>query len=111
MEDGGFPDGALVSDPLFHDAVVDQVLDEAPSLGIAKELRPRALAAAVRASLRDLVDAGVDPRQLAENFGDDLLRDEEEKNRLIALLSLLAAYEKLLAKLGVLPPSALTMTL
>jgi ATP-dependent helicase/nuclease subunit B len=108
VEDGGFPDGALVSDPLFHDAVVDQVLDEAPSLGIAKELRPRALAAAVRASLRDLVDAGVDPVALAESFGDDLLRGEqEERDRFIALLALLAAYEKKLARLKVLPPSAL----
>ncbi|MDE2512178.1 MAG: hypothetical protein KGL74_13720, partial [Elusimicrobia bacterium] len=107
VEEGGFPDGALISDALFHDAVVDQVLDEAPSLGIAKELRPKALAAAVRSSLRDLVDAGVDPVQLAENFGDELLGDPDERARFIALLSLLAAYEKKLAKLGVLPPSAL----
>ncbi|MGH2929414.1 MAG: hypothetical protein ACRDL8_14520, partial [Solirubrobacteraceae bacterium] len=108
VEDGGFPDGALVPDPLFHDAVVDQVLDEAPSLGIAKELRPRALAAAVRASLRDLIDAGVEPAALAENFGDELLRDDQdERARFIALLSLLAAYEKKLARLKVLPPSAL----
>lgn len=108
VEDGGFPDGALVSDPLFHDAVVDQALDEAPSLGIAKELRPRALAAAVRASLRDLVDAGVDPVALAESFGDEILRGEkEERARLVALLSLLAVYENKLAKLKVLPPSAL----
>lgn len=108
VEDGGFPDGALISDPLFHDAVVDQVLDEAPSLGIAKELRPRALSAAVRSSLRDLVDAGVDPVQLAESFGDELLRgDEDERARLVALLALLAAYEKKLARLKVLPPSAL----
>lgn len=108
VEDVGFPEGALISDPLFHDAVVDQALDEAPSLGIAKELRPRALATAVRASLRDLVDAGIDPVQLAENFGDELLRGEDdERARFIALLALLAAYEKKLAKLGVLPPSAL----
>ncbi|MFI5345884.1 MAG: PD-(D/E)XK nuclease family protein [Elusimicrobiota bacterium] len=108
VEEGGFPDGVLISDPLFHDAVVDQVLDEAPSLGIAKELRPKALAAAVRSSLRDLVDAGVDPALLAENFGDELLReDADERARFIALLSLLAVYEKKLAKLGVLPPSAL----
>ncbi|MFI5363311.1 MAG: hypothetical protein ACHQ49_15195, partial [Elusimicrobiota bacterium] len=107
VEEGGFPDGALVSDPLFHDAVVDQVLDEAPSLGIAKELRPRALAAAVRASLRDLIDAGVDPASVSENFGDELLRgDEDESARFIALLSLLAAYEKKLSKLKVLSPSA-----
>ncbi|HEX4049183.1 MAG TPA: hypothetical protein VH309_15155, partial [Elusimicrobiota bacterium] len=108
VEEGGFPDGALVSDPLFHDAVVDQVLDEAPSLGIAKDLRPRALAAAVRASLRDLVDAGVDPVSLAENFGDELLRGEkDERDRFVGLLALLAAYEKKLARLKVLPPSAL----
>jgi len=108
VEDGGFPDGALVSDPLFHDAVVDQVLDEAPSLGIAKELRPRALAAAVRASLRDLVDAGVDPAALAAHFGDEILRGEkDERERFVALLALLAAYEKKLEKLEVLPPSAL----
>jgi len=108
VEDGGFPDGALVSDPLFHDAVVDQVLDDAPSLGIAKELRPRALAAAVRASLRDLVDAGVDPAALAESFGDDILRGaQDERDRFVALLALLAAYEKKLARLKVLPPSAL----
>jgi RecB family exonuclease len=106
-EDGGFPDGALIADPLFHDAVVDQALDEAPSLGVARELRPRALAAAVRSSLRDLVDAGVDAQSLAENFGDELLREEGERARFIALLSLLAVYEKKLAKLGVLPSSAL----
>ena len=108
VEDGGFPDGSFVTDPLFHDAVVDQVLDEAPSLGIARELRPRALASAVRASLRDLVDAGVDPAALAENFGDELLRGEDgERARFIALLALLAAYEKKLARLKVLAPSAL----
>ncbi len=108
VEDGGFPDGTLMSDPLFHDAVVDSVLDEAPSLGIAKELRPRALAAAVRASLRDLADAGVDPAVLAENFGDEILRGEaDERARFVALLSLLAAYEKKLERLRVLRPSAM----
>ena len=77
-------------------------------MGIARELRPRALSTAVRASLRDLVDAGVDPGRLAENFGDELLRDDvDERARFIALLSLLAVYEKKLKKLGVLPPSAL----
>ncbi len=106
-EDEGFPEGALVSDPLFHDAVVDQALDEAPALGVARELRPRALAAAVRASLRDLVDAGVDPGALAEGFGDALARDPEERDRFHGLLALLALYEKKLARLGVLAPSAL----
>ncbi|MBI2789769.1 MAG: exodeoxyribonuclease V subunit gamma [Elusimicrobia bacterium] len=107
VEEGGFPDAALVSDPVFHDAVVDRVLDKAPSLGIAKELRPKALASAVRSSLRDLIDSGVDPRQVAEHFGSTLLKDEEEAGRLNALLALLALYEKELSRLGVQPPSAL----
>lgn len=107
VEDGGFPPGALIQDSLFHDAVVDQVLDRTSALGVAKELRPRALACAVRASLRDLIDAGVDPRQVAENFGDELMKDGEERARLNALLVLVAAYEARLAELGVMPPSAL----
>ncbi len=107
VEEGGFPDAALVTDPVFHDAVVDRVLDRAPSLGIAKELRPKALASAVRASLRDLIDSGVEPQQVAEHFGSTLLKDEEEAARLNALLTLLAMYEKELSHLGVLPPSAL----
>ena len=58
----------------------------------------------MRSSLRDLADAGVDPRQVAENFGDALLRGSEERERLTALLSLLAAYEAKLRELGVLAP-------
>ena len=107
VEEGGFPQRALLSDPVFHDAVVDRVLDLGSSLGIAKELRPKALASAVRASLRDLIDAGIDPKQIAEHFGSDLLKDEEEAARLNGLLALLAAYEKELERLGVLAPSAL----
>ncbi|MEK7722392.1 MAG: hypothetical protein AAB359_08385, partial [Elusimicrobiota bacterium] len=107
VEEGGFPQRALLSDPVFHDAVVDRVLDLAPSWGIAKELRPKALASAVRASLRDLVDAGVDPKQIAEHFGSELLKDNEEAARLNGLLALLAAYDKELERLGVLAPSAL----
>lgn len=107
VEEGGFPDAALVSDPVFHDAVVDRALDRAPSLGVARELRPKALASAVRSSLRDLIDAGVNSAQVAEHFGSTLIKDEEEAARLNALLALLALYEKELARLGVLPPSAL----
>lgn len=110
VEEGGFPALSLVSDPVFHDAVVDLVLDKAPSLGIAKELRPKALASAVRASLRDLIDSGVEPKQVAEHFGSALLKDEEEAARLNALLALLAMYENELERLGVLPPSALVRT-
>ncbi|MBI4061864.1 MAG: hypothetical protein HY403_10565, partial [Elusimicrobia bacterium] len=104
VEEGGAPDALLVSDPVFHDAVVDRVLDLAPALGIARELRPKALASAVRASLRDLIDSGVEPGQVAEHFGSTLLRDEDEAARLNALLAL---YERELARIGVPPPSAL----
>lgn len=107
VEESGFPDAALVTDPVFHDAVVDRALDLAPTLGVARELRPKALASAVRSSLRDLIDAGVSAKQVAEHFGSTLIKDEEEGARLNALLALLALYEKELARLGILPPSAL----
>ncbi|NNN05154.1 MAG: hypothetical protein HKL90_04565, partial [Elusimicrobia bacterium] len=105
--DGGLPEADLVADPLFHDAVVDQALDAAPALGAARELRPRALAAAVRSSLRDLVDAGVDPAAVADSFGDALAREPEERARFADLLVLLASYEATLARLGVQSPAAL----
>ena len=107
VEESGFPEAVLMSDPVFHDAVVDKVLDKSSVLGIAKELRPKALASAVRSSLRDLVDSGVDAKLVAEHFGSTLIKDEEEAARLNGLLALLALYEKELARLGVLPPSAL----
>lgn len=107
VEEAGFPDAALISDPVFHDAVVDRALDLAPILGVARELRPKALASAVRSSLRDLIDAGVDAKQVAEHFGSTLIKDEEEAARFNGLLALLALYEKELARLGVLAPSAL----
>ncbi len=106
-EDGGPPGGDVVADPLFHDAVVDRALDSPPALGAARELRPRALAAAVRASLRDLVDSGVDPAAVADSFGDALAREPEERARFADLLVLLASYEAALASLGVQSPAAL----
>lgn len=105
VEDGGPLSGVLVSDPLFHDAVVDSALDDAPKFWTARELRSRALASAVRASLRDLVDAGIEPARLAESFGAALVSEPDERERLENLLVLQAVYEKKLARLGVLPPS------
>lgn len=107
LEEGGPFDGTVVSDPLFHDAVVEQVLDAAPGLGPAGGDRPRGFASAVRASLRDLADAGVEPAALEEHFGGELLRDPAERARLKTMLALLSAYEARLAALGVRTPSAL----
>lgn len=103
------PHGRLVGDPVFHDRLVDQLLEERPAaarpFGAA---RPRALSGAIRSSLRDLIDAGVDPEALREAFGDDLPAPAEDRARLEALLVLAKAYEERLAALGVLSPSALT---
>lgn len=107
LEDEELP-GDLVSDPDFHDAVVEGLLDAAPEVAGPAERRPAALAAAARSSLRDLADAGVEPAAAAALLSEGLLRDEDEAKRLAALLGLQAAYEKKLAGLGVLPPSALT---
>ena len=104
--EGGWPPGEAVSDALFHDLLVDRVLDRTPALARDRALRPRALASSVRASLRDLLDAGVDARAVAESFGDALAADPEEAERLGSLLAALSAYEAELARLGVAAPSA-----
>jgi ATP-dependent helicase/DNAse subunit B len=109
IEAGGFPDKRLISDPVFHDRLVDHLLEEKPSLAnfFGGQARPRALAAALRSSLRDLIDAGIDAEALEEHFGDNLLKDPHERERLRALLSLAKAYEDKLEKLGILSSSGL----
>ncbi|MBI3553151.1 MAG: PD-(D/E)XK nuclease family protein [Elusimicrobia bacterium] len=109
VDEGGFPDLTLIGDPVFHDRLVDGLLEERPALAnyFGGPARPRALAGALRASLRDLIDAGVSPGALAEHFGDELLREPHERERLGALLSMAQAYEERLEKLGILSPSAL----
>ena len=105
-DESGGPPGLLVGDPVFHDAVVDSLLEGAGALFGGAE-RPKALASAVRASLRDLTDAGVSALDLAERFGPSLV-PAGELARLKALLALSMAYEGRLSELGVLSPSGLT---
>ncbi len=105
VEEAGGLDGTLIGDPVFHDAVVDGLIDGAGDLFGGAE-RPKALAAAVRSSLRDLIDAGVSPEQVAE-LGPELVSDAE-RARLKALLALSLAYQRKLEELGVVSPSALT---
>ncbi|MDX6771173.1 MAG: hypothetical protein SF051_16710, partial [Elusimicrobiota bacterium] len=99
--------GDLVADPDFHDAVVDGLLDAAPQFAGGRDARPAALAAAARSSLRDLVDAAVEPAAAAALLAEGLLPDPVEAARLADLLGLQAAYERKLESLGVLPPAAL----
>ena len=105
-DEGGGPPGLLVGDPVFHDAVVDGLLEGAGALFGGAE-RPKALASAVRSSLRDLTDAGVSALDLAERFGPELV-PAGELARLKGLLALSLAYENRLSELGVMSPSGLT---
>ena len=101
--------GRLVGDPVFHDRLVDSLLSHQPDLGriFGGEARPRALASALRASLRDLIDAGVLTEILEEFFGDELPVPEEERGRFRALIRLACAYQERLHGLGLLSPSDL----
>jgi ATP-dependent helicase/DNAse subunit B len=100
----------LVSDPVFLDRVVDRLLTEQPGLGrvFGGEVRPRALASALRSSMRDLLDAGVSPDEVEEVFGEELVRDPRERERLRALLELCRGYEERLARIGAASPSHIT---
>ncbi|MDD5628332.1 MAG: exodeoxyribonuclease V subunit gamma [Elusimicrobia bacterium] len=97
----------LISDPVFHDRVVDSLLSARPGLGrvFGGEARPRALAGALRSSLRDLMDAGVRAETVAEVFGEELVKQPEERERLESLLELGRRYEERLAELGVASPA------
>lgn len=90
-----------ISDPMFFDRIIDSLLEES-SRGSGK--RPRGLAAAYRSSLKDLVDAGVEPRA-SELLEDGLLAGTEDQQRLKNLLQLLGRYAGKLNKLGVMPAS------
>jgi ATP-dependent helicase/DNAse subunit B len=100
----------LITDPVFHDRVVDSLLTKQPALGriFGGEARPRALASALRASLRDLIDAGVSGADVEEFFGAELVRQPAERQRLQALLDLCRRYESRLAQLRIASPSAIT---
>ena len=109
VTEGSWGGARLVGDPVFHDRLVDSLLGREPGLGrlFGGEARPRALAAALRASLRDLGDAGVSAEDVQEFFGEELVARPEERVRLQALLRLLRAYEERLEELLLLSPSGL----
>ena len=109
VTEGAWNGARLVADPVFHDRVVDCLLSRSADLSrlFGGEARPRALAAALRASLRDLIDAGVSAQALEEFFGAELVPQPEERARFHALLRLCREYEARLERLRVLSPSAL----
>jgi len=110
VTEGARGEDQLISDPVFHDRVVDSLLTEQPALGrlFGGEARPRALASALRGSLRDLIDAGVSAADIEEVFGEELVHQPEERARLQALLDLCRRYESRLAELRIASPAAVT---
>lgn len=96
---GAGEDRAVIEDPMVSDRLIDSLLGEGP--------RPRGLAASYRSSLKDLIDAGVEPRA-RELVSEGLLADAGEARRLSDLLDLLSRYEARMEELKAAPPSWLT---
>ena len=85
---------AVVNDDLFHERLVERLLLE----GSMPAERARALAGAHRATLRDLVEAGVEGASFREHFSD---LERADRGKLDRLLALADAYRDRLEKLNV----------
>jgi ATP-dependent helicase/nuclease subunit B len=94
-------DRPVFSDALFYDKLVDKLLSERrdPHRG-----RWRGLSSAMRSSIKDLADAGVDAAAVLEQYREGLFGEDADLGR---LLELYEAYEKATGSLGVLPGSSL----
>lgn len=100
LESVGGPSARWIGDGLFHDKILDRLLADAGA-------KPsRGLAAAYRSSLRDLIDAGVEPKQFREHL-EGLIPDPADRRRLEALVGLEAAYRRRLEQAHLLAPSGL----
>ncbi|MBI5244874.1 MAG: PD-(D/E)XK nuclease family protein [Elusimicrobia bacterium] len=99
VREAGGAEPSLITDPMFFDRLVDSLLGSDP--------RPRGLASSYRSTLKDLIDAGVEPRA-AELVQEGLLKDKEEAEHLSGLLGLLARCEARLKALGVMSSAGLT---
>jgi ATP-dependent helicase/nuclease subunit B len=88
----------VVRDPAFFDRVIDGLL--------AGENHPKGLAGSYRASLKDLIDAGIEPRAV-ELLEEGLLPEGVETQRLKGLLETLKAFQTKNRLLGVVPASEL----
>lgn len=102
VEASGGPEHPVVGDALFHDLLVDQILRLDGTERIT-----RGLGSAFRASIKDLVDAGINPAR-AVDFGD-LEAPEPVRRRLRALFGLTEDYQSSLPKAGVMSTSGLTI--
>jgi len=95
----GRDDVVVVGDALFHDKLVDRILRERRVRGLT-----RGHGAAYRSTIKDLIDAGVEPGVGAI---EDLELNVSDRRRLEELLEILAEYKAEMAKLGIMPASGL----
>ena len=102
VEASGGPERPVVSDPLLHDLMVDQLFKRRGGVRLT-----RGLGAAFRASIRDLVDAGINTSRAPE-LGE-LDAPEATRRRLSLLFTLTSDYQDALAKAGVMSSSGLTI--
>lgn len=86
---------AVINEDLFHERLVERILIDS---GEWASDRARALAEAHRATLRDLVEAGVEMGSFREHFSD---MEIPGKEKLFRLLALAARYRERLADLNV----------
>lgn len=93
----------LNPDGLFHDKIIDGLLRRAGG-----RLLSRNMSSAYRASVRDLVDAGVEPAAFREHFAAALDDSTRDRRMLKQLMNLTEAYLNDLKDVSVLPPSGLT---
>ena len=94
----------IVSDPLFFDTVVKQILKkDRPFEGLDDLAVPDGFPPSVRATLRDLIDAGVDPDTLLEavNEREQFNIAEVDVGSLKQLINLFRLYRERMAELNV----------
>ncbi|MFH1723618.1 MAG: PD-(D/E)XK nuclease family protein [Elusimicrobiota bacterium] len=104
VRESGTLDRSVVGDPMFFDRLLDDLL---ASHAEGAQSRPRGLSASYRSSLKDLIDAGVEPRA-ADLLDEGLLDDAYEAERFRRLLAVLRRYEERMDELRVTPVSGLT---
>ncbi|MDE2293249.1 MAG: hypothetical protein KGL53_14295, partial [Elusimicrobia bacterium] len=96
----GGPERDFRADPLLHDLLVDSILRKVGDYRFS-----RGLGAAFRASIRDLVDAGINTARDLE----DLEAPAPVKKRLDLLFTLTKKYQDSLAEAGLMSGSGLTV--
>jgi hypothetical protein len=96
----------VLSDPLFFDTLIKNILKEGRSFpemeGIAI---PKGFPPAVRSTLRDLLDAGINEDNVEEAIREEFVGKEVDLGSLRSLLNLYRSYLKKIRQLPVAPRS------